>query len=97
MGYQFRWDKEKLVNTNNKINIKLISLLLIVMSFNVNAEIVYQLRPDGSRDYTKPAMEIKNGEIYYLRKDGTRDYTKPVRRIEPSKTSQSSLPNSIKK
>lgn len=72
---------------------RLIAFLLVFIPSQVSAEIVYQLRPDGSRDYTKQAMEIKNGKIYYLRKDGTIDYTKPIRQIESSSKSHS-LPSS---
>lgn len=75
---------------------RLTTFLLIFMSLQVSAEIIYPLRLDGSRDYTKPAMEVRNGKMYYLRKDGTIDYTKPVRQFESSSKSQSRSSSSLK-
>lgn len=41
---------------------------------------IYLLRPDGSRDYTKPTYREEGNIIYQQRPDGSRDYTKSAYR-----------------
>ena len=62
-------------------------LLLLVASmsavvFAAEQSDIYPLRPDGTRDYTKPSQRIDGDIIYQLRKDGTRDHTQPAKRVE---------------
>ena len=64
---------------------KLILLLAAYLSavvFAAEQSDIYPLRPDGTRDYTKPSQRIDGDMIYQLRKDGSRDYTQPAKRIE---------------
>ena len=65
-----------------KMLILLLVAYLSAVVFAAEQSDIYPLRPDGTRDYTKPSQRIDGDMIYQLRKDGSRDYTKPVLQIQ---------------
>lgn len=59
-----------------KMNVFL-SALLLAVAMPLFAEEIYQVRPNGERDYTKPSFKRDGNEIYQQRQDGSRAYNKP--------------------
>lgn len=67
------------------------AFIIALMSVNAFAEetLIYPIRTDGTRDYTKPASRVDGDLIYPIRSDGERDYTKPAQQIKNGGTSPS--------
>ena len=66
----------------------ILSFLLLAVAMPLLAEEIYQVRPDGERDYTKPSYTIEGDKIYQRRPNGERDYTKPSYVIQGDKIYQ---------
>lgn len=69
------------------MNVILIALLWAV-TVPLFAEEIYQVRPNGERDYTKPSYTKEGSQIYQRRPNGERDYTKPSYVIQGDKIYQ---------
>jgi hypothetical protein len=66
----------------------LLGVLLIGATVSIFAEEIYQVRPDGERDYTKPSYAKEGDKVYQKRPNGERDYTKPSYVIQGDKVYQ---------
>lgn len=66
----------------------ILAALLLAVAMPLFAEDIYQVRPDGERDYTKPSYAIEGDKIYQRRPNGERDYTKPSYVIQGDKIYQ---------
>lgn len=66
----------------------ILAALLLAVAMPLFAEEIYQVRPDGERDYTKPSYMIEGDIIYQRRPDGEKDYTKPSYVIKGDKIYQ---------
>lgn len=63
----------------------ILGVLLLAVTMPLFAEEIYQVRPDGERDYTKSSYMIEGDKIYQRRLNGERDYTKPSYVIQGDK------------
>lgn len=66
----------------------LLGILLLAVAMPLLAEEIYQVRPNGERDYTKPSYTKEGDQIYQTRPNGERDYTKPSYVIKGDKIYQ---------
>lgn len=66
----------------------ILAALLMAVAMPLFAEEIYQVRPNGERDYTKPSYTKEGDHIYQKRQNGERDYTKPSYVIKGDKIYQ---------